>query len=69
MLLTIKEAAAHLNVSYGTVRKLVNEGLENPKKSRWKEGREFIDFSVLNAKKRVIRIRPEAVGIVQNSEQ
>ncbi len=60
-LLTIKQAADLLGVSYFTVRDLVNEALENPKKSRWREGRHFVDLSVTTSKKRLIRIYPHAL--------
>ena len=67
-MLTIKQAAEEMGVSYYVVRDLVNEALDNPKKARWKEGRDFIDFSTLTAKKRLIRIRPEAAGIATGSD-
>ena len=66
-MLSIKQAAEAMGVSHYVVRDLVNEALDNPKKARWKEGREFIDFSTLKAKKRLIRIRPEAAGIATGS--
>ena len=67
-MLTIQQAAEAMGVSYYAVRDLVNEALENPKKARWKEGREFVDYSTLKAKKRLIRIRPEAAGIASCSD-
>ena len=67
-MLTIQQAAEEMGVSYYVVRDLVNEALDNPKKARWKEGRDFIDFSTLTAKKRLIRIRPEAAGIATGSD-
>ena len=58
---SIQQAADVLGVSYFTVRDLVNEALENPKKSRWREGRHFVDLSVTTSKKRLIRIYPHAL--------
>ena len=60
-MLSIKQAAEAMGVSYYAVRDLVNEALDNPKKARWKEGQHFVDYSTLTAKKRLIRIRLEAV--------
>ena len=65
---TIKEAAAALGVSYWTVKDLVDEAY-NCKRSRWKEGREFINLSTLTAKKRLIRIKPSAIGVSIDSAQ
>jgi hypothetical protein len=62
-MLSIKQAAVAMGVSYDVVRDLVSEAIANPKKARWKEGREFVDLSTLKAKKRLIRIRPSAVGL------
>lgn len=58
---SIQQAADVLGVSYFTVRDLVNEALENPKKSRWREGRHFVDLSITTSKKRLIRIYPHAL--------
>lgn len=58
---SIQQAADVLGVSYFTVRDLVNEALENPKKSRWREGRHFVDLSVTTSKKRMIRIYSTAL--------
>ena len=60
-LLTIKEAAAALSVSYWFIQQLVNEA-ETNKKSRWKFGRELIDLSPVAAKRRTIRINPMAIS-------
>lgn len=62
-MLSIKQAVVVIGVSYDVVHDLVNEAINNPKKSRWKEGREFIDLSTLKVKKRLIRIRPSALGL------
>ena len=61
-LLSIKQAAEAMGVSYYVVRDLVNEALDNPKKARWKEGKHFVDFSTLTAKKRLIRIYSTALN-------
>lgn len=61
-LLTINEAAAALGVSPWAVRDLVDEAYTS-KKSRWKEGREFINLATLTAQRRLIRIRPSALGL------
>ena len=58
---SIQQAADVLGVSYFTVRDLVNEALENPKKSRWREGRHFVDLSITTSKKRLIRMYPHAL--------
>ena len=61
-MLTIKQAAEEMGVSYYVVRDLVNEALDNPKKARWKEGKHFCDLSTLSSKKRLIRIHLHALG-------
>jgi len=60
-LLTIKQAAEILGVSYFHVRALVFEALENPKGARWREGKHFRDLSMKTSKKRVIRIYSTAL--------
>lgn len=60
--LTMKEAAEMMNVSYWTVKALVDEAYVS-KKSKWKEGREFINLATLTAKRRIIRIRSSALGL------
>ena len=61
-MLSIKQAAEAMGVSHYVVRDLINEALENPKKARWKEGKHFVDYSTLTAKKRLIRIFPNALN-------
>ena len=65
-LLTIKQAAEAAGVSYWTIKRLVEDAYVS-KKSRWQEGREFVNLSVPTAKRRVIRIRPDAVGLDPSS--
>ena len=62
-LLTIKEAAAALGVSQCAIRELVDEAFVSPKTSRWRYKVHFLDLSRVTAKKRLIRIMPEALGI------
>lgn len=62
-LLTIKEAAAALGVSQCAIRDLVDEAFVSPKTSRWRHKVHFLDLSRVTAKKRLIRIMPEALGI------
>lgn len=59
-LLKISEAAIVFKVSETTLRELINEAFTNPK-SRWKIGKEIIDFSRRDAKRRNVRINPAAV--------
>lgn len=63
-LLTIQEAAEAMGVSRWTIQDLIDEALTS-KKSRWKLGREFVDLSKVTSQRRLIRIRPEALGLVQ----
>ena len=67
-MLTVKEAAKRLGVSRWVVQDLVNEAYEIPKKARWRVGREFVDLSKVTAQRRLIRIRPSAVGLEQGSD-
>ena len=60
-LLTIKEAAAALNVSRHHIQKLIDEADAMPKQSRWKFGKELIDLTPMTSRKRVIRIHPGAI--------
>ena len=62
-MLTVKEAAKRLGVSYWVVRDLVDEAYEIPKKARWRVGREFVDLSKVTSQRRLIRIRPDVVGL------
>ena len=62
-LLTISQAASLLGVSSDAIRDLVDEAFVSPKTSRWKHKVHFLDLSRVTAKKRLIRIIPEALGV------
>ena len=62
-LLTISQAASLLGVSNDAIRDLVDEAFVSPKTSRWKHKVHFLDLSRVTAKKRLIRIVPEALGL------
>ena len=62
-LLTISQAASLLGVSSDAIRDLVDEAFVSPKTSRWKHKVHFLDLSRVTAKKRLIRIVPEALGL------
>ena len=62
-MLTIKQAAQTLGISEWAIRDLVEEAFSDPKKSRWKHGKHFLDLSVTTSKRRLIRIHPHALGI------
>lgn len=60
-LLTLKQAAEVLGVSYNTVKRLVDEADLMPRKSRWKHNKEIIVLSPKDAQRRILRINIKAV--------
>jgi hypothetical protein len=65
VLLTIAEAAEMLGVSDRHIKRLIQEADCN-RKSRWRWGRELVDLSPVGARRRTVRINPQAVlpGVV-----
>ena len=55
-LLSPKEAAAVLGVSYRHVKYLIEEADAMPKQSRWRHGKHIIDLSPIGAERRTLRI-------------
>ena len=60
-LLTLKQAAEVLGVSYRTVQKLVEEADINPRGSRWRHNKEIIVLSTKDALRRILRINIGAI--------
>ena len=60
-MLTVKEAAKRLGVSYWTVKALVDEAYDEPRKARWKVGKHFRNLSTSTAQRRIIRIYSSAL--------
>ena len=61
-MLTIKQAAEEMGVSYWTVKALVDEAFDEPRKARWKVGKHFRNLSTSTAQRRIIRIYSSALG-------
>ena len=59
-LVTLKEAAEAMGVSYRHVQRLVEDADLN-KRSRWRFGREIVNLSPANAVRRTLRINLAAV--------
>ena len=62
-LVTLKEAAEAMGVSYRHVQRLVEEA-NTIKQSRWRYGREIVNLSQKTALKRTLRINLSAVFAV-----
>ena len=60
-MLTIKQAAEEMGVSYWTVKALVDEAYEDPRRARWKKGKHFRNLSTSTAQRRIIRIYSTAL--------
>lgn len=61
-MLSIKQAAEAMGVSYWTIQALVDEAYADPKRAQWKVGKDFRNLSTSTAKKRLIRIFPHALN-------
>ena len=62
-LVTLKEAAEAMGVSYRHVQRLVEEA-NTIKQSRWRYGREIVNLSPATAVRRTLRINLSAVFAV-----
>ena len=62
-LVTLKEAAEAMGVSYRHVQRLVEEA-NTTKQSRWRYGREIVNLSPATAVRRTLRINLSAVFAV-----
>ena len=60
-LLSIKEAAELMGVSYWTIYMLIADADTN-KRSTWRYGKEIIDLTPSGNKNRILRINPAAVS-------
>ena len=60
--LTISQAAKAMGVSRKYVEQLIADAQAFPRTAKWKEKREFIDLSLANSKRQIIRINPGAIG-------
>ena len=62
-LVTLKEAAEAMGISYRHIQRLVEDADVN-KKSRWRFGREIVNLSPATAVRRTLRINLSAVFAV-----
>ena len=61
LLLTPKEAADAMGVSYQHIRRLIDEADALGKRARWRHGKEIIDLSPVDSVRRTLRIKVSAV--------
>ena len=61
LLLTPKEAADAMGVSYQHIRRLIDEADALGKRARWRHGKEIIDLSPVDSVRRTLRIKVSTV--------